>query len=273
MRHCAEARAASRRGAVIALITGASSGIGAEFARQLAARRYDLILVARRRERLEKLAAELSTAHGVKAEALAADLTEDAGLKTVEERIARDGGIDLLVNNAGFGVLGYFWETDPEAQDRLHRLHILATMRLTNAALAGMTARNSGAIISVSSVAAFMPAAISSTYGSTKAWINAFTEGLYLELKSKGSAVKMQALCPGFTYTEFHDVARMDRKVIPGPMWLRAENVVAESLRGLDRGKLFVVPGWMYKLIVGLVPALPRIIRDPIILRYSRRRR
>lgn len=257
---------------MIALITGASSGIGAEFARQLAARRYDMILVARRKERLETLAAELAAAHGVRAEALAADLTKDAELKAVEERIARDGGIDLLVNNAGFGVHGRFWQTDLEAQDRLHRLHVMATMRLTYAALAGMTARNSGAVISVSSVAGFVPAAISSSYGSTKAWIKAFTEGLYLELKSRRSAVKMQALCPGFTYSEFHDTAGTDRSVIPKVMWLRAEDVVAASLRGLDRGKLFVVPGWKYKLIVALVPALPRIVRNPGILWYSKRR-
>ncbi len=257
---------------MIALVTGASSGIGAEFARQLAARRYDLILVARRKERLEKLAAELAAAHGVRAEALAADLTEDADLKTVEERVMRDGGIDLLVNNAGFGVLGRFWQTGIEAQDSLHRLHILATMRLTHAALAAMTARDSGAVINVSSVAGFVPAATGSTYGSTKAWINAFTEGLYLELKSRRSAVKVQALCPGFTYSEFHDVAGMDRRAIPGPMWMRAEDVVAASLKGLDRGKLFVVPGWRYKLVVALVPALPKFIRNPMILRYSKRR-
>jgi short-subunit dehydrogenase len=257
---------------VTALITGASSGIGAEFARQLAAREYNLILVARRKERLEQLAGELAAAHGIRAETLAADLTVDEELRSVEERIAQEGGLDLLVNNAGFGVLGLFWRTDLEAQERLHRLHVMATMRLTHAALRVMTAQNSGAIITVSSVAAFMPAAVSSTYGSTKTWINAFTEGLYLELKSQGSAVKMQALCPGFTYSEFHDVARMDRGAIPGPLWLRAEDVVAASLQGLDRGKLFVVPDWRYKLIARLVPALPRFIRNPMILRFSARR-
>jgi hypothetical protein len=149
----------------------------------------------------------------------------------------------------------------------------MATMRLTHAALAAMTARNSGSVINVSSVAGFMPAAIGSTYGSTKAWINAFTEGLHLELKSRRSAVKVQALCPGFTYSEFHDVAHMDRRVIPKQMWLQAQDVVAASLRGLDRGKLFVVPGWRYKLVVALVPALPKFLRNPVILRYSRRRK
>ena len=130
---------------MIALVTGASSGIGAEFARQLAARRYNLILVARRMDRLEQLAADLAAAHGISTESLAADLTVDSELKTVEERIARNGGIDLLVNNAGFGFPGHFWQTTVDTQDSLHRLHIMATMRLTHAALAAMTARNSGA--------------------------------------------------------------------------------------------------------------------------------
>lgn len=257
---------------MIALVTGASSGIGAEFARQLAARRYNLILVARRMDRLEQLAADLAAAHGISTESLAADLTVDSELKTVEERIARNGGIDLLVNNAGFGFPGHFWQTTVDTQDSLHRLHIMATMRLTHAALAAMTARNSGAVINVSSVAGFLPSSFGSTYGSSKAWINAFTEGLYLELKSTGSAVKLQALCPGFTYSEFHDVAHMDRNVIPAPLWLRAADVVAASLQGLDRGKLFVVPGWRYKLVVALVPVLPRFIRNPLILQFGRRR-
>jgi short-subunit dehydrogenase len=258
---------------VTGLITGASSGIGAEFARQLGGRGYDLILVARRKARLEELAGALAAAHGIHAEALPADLTRVEELKLVEERIAREGALDLLVNNAGFGVPGQFWETDLEAQDRMHRVHVMATMRLTHAALKGMAARGSGAIVSVSSVAGFVPSAVSSSYGSTKAWINAFTEGLYLELKSRGAKVKVQALCPGFTYSEFHDVPGMDRSVIPKWMWMRAEDVVAASLEGLERGKLFVVPGLKYRLVARLVPALPRVIRNPMIMRYSERRR
>jgi short-subunit dehydrogenase len=250
----------------VALVTGASSGMGAEFARALAARGYDLILVARRRERLEELAVALAPAH---AEVLVADLTQEGGLREVEERA---GSVDLLVNNAGFGVHGFFWETDAEAQDRMHRLHVVATSRLSRAALAGMVARGRGAIVNVSSVAGFLPAAISSSYGATKCWMNRFTESLQLELRSAGSPVKVQALCPGFTVTEFHDVAGVDRNTIPGWMWLKAEDVVAASLAGLERGKLFVVPGWMYKLIVSVVPRLPRFLRNPGIIRYSKRR-
>jgi short-subunit dehydrogenase len=257
----------------LAVITGASSGIGAAFARALAGRGFDLVLVARRRERLEQLASELAAAHGIQAEPLGADLTDEAELKVVEDRIARAGSLDLLVNDAGFGTRGRFFEADLAGQDRMHRLHVLATMRLTHAALASMVPRARGAVINVSSVSGFIQAVGSTSYSATKCWMNSFTEGLYLELKSAGSPVKVQALCPGFTLSEFHDVLGMDRKVIPARMWMRAEEVVARSLAGLERGELFVVPGWRYKLIVHLVPALPRFLRHPLLIYYGRRAR
>jgi short-subunit dehydrogenase len=249
----------------LALITGASSGIGAAFARALASRGYSLILVARRKERLEALAGEIN------AEVLVADLTNDAELKRVEDRIAAAENLDLLVNNAGFGTLGRFWEADLDGQDRMHRLHVLATMRLTHAALRGMVARGSGAVINVASVAGFVQTPGSTSYGATKRWMNAFTEGLYLELKSAGSPVKVQALCPGFTYSEFHDVAGADRNLIAKSLWLRAEDVVAASLRGLDRGDLFVIPGWRYKFLVRLLAIVPDGLRRWGSLRYARR--
>ena len=255
----------------LALITGASSGIGATFARALAARGYDLVLVARRRERLEALAAELA-AHGARAEVLVADLTVDADRLRVEERIARADDLELLVNNAGFGTQGRFWESEVEGQDQMHRLHVLTTVRLTHATLGAMTRRDHGAVINVSSVAGFVQGS-STSYSSTKCWMNCFTEGLYLELKSTGSKVKVQALCPGFTVTEFHDVAGIRRESIAKPLWLRAEDVVQASLDGLERDALFVVPGWIYKLIVRLVPALPRKIRHAVVLRFGRRAR
>lgn len=248
----------------LALITGASSGIGATFARALAARGYDLILVARRKDRLEALAREMN------AEVLPADLTNDADLKRVEDRIAA-AGLDLLVNNAGFGTLGRFWEVDVDGQDRMHRLHVLAAVRLTHAALRGMVERGRGAVINVSSVAGFAQAPGSTSYGATKSWMNTFTEGLYLELKSTGSPVKVQALCPGFTYSEFHDVAGMDRAPIPASLWMKAEDVVEASLRGLDRGDLFVIPGWRYKLLVRLLRIIPASLQRWGSLRYARR--
>jgi hypothetical protein len=167
--------------------------------------------------------------------------------------------------------MGRFWEAAVEGQDNMHRLHVLATMRLTHAALRGMMARKSGGVINVSSVAGFVQAPGSTSYGATKRWMNAFTEGLYLELKSIGSPVKVQALCPGFTYSEFHDVAGMDRNLIAKSLWMRAEDVVAASLRGLDRGNLFVVPGWRYKFLVRLLAVVPDGLRRWGSLVYARR--
>ncbi len=253
----------------LALITGASSGLGATFARALAARGYDLLLVARRKERLDALATELAASHGVRAEVLVADLIDAADLSRVEERIAATPELELLVNNAGFGTRGYFWESMAD-QDSMHRLHVMATMRLAQAALAAMTVRGHGAVINVSSVAGFINTGHTS-YHSTKAWMNAFTEGLHLELKAAGSAVKVQALCPGFTITEFHDTMGADRKEVPQWLWMQADDVVRASLEGLDRGTLFVVPGWIYKVLVRLVPRLPRRLRERPIVRGIRR--
>lgn len=236
-----------------ALITGASSGIGEVFARKLAQRGFDLMLVARREDRLRALAASLPT----KAEVLVADLAADAGVSTVEQAIRDGENPDLLVNSAGFGVAGLFWEADPAAQMRMHEVHIMATMRLTRAALEGMVRRGRGGIINVSSVAAFGQAARSVSYCGTKAWINSFTEGIDMELKAVGSPVKVQALCPGFTVTEFQKTAGVDASRVPGFLWMPAEYVVEESLRGLDRGQLIVIPNWKYKLGAALLKYAP----------------
>jgi hypothetical protein len=236
-----------------ALITGASSGIGEVFARKLAARGYDLILVARRQDRLRALAAALP-GH---AEVLCADLAAEAGLVAVERAIRDCAGLELLVNNAGFGTLGRFWEADIDGQIRIHEVHVMATMRLTHAALAGMVPRGRGGVISVSSVAAFGQSAGSVSYCATKAWINSFTEGLDMELRKLNSPVKVQALCPGFTVTEFHETLGMDSKQIPDFLWLKADYVVRASLDGLDRGKVIVVPNWKYKIGAALMKHAP----------------
>jgi len=255
----------------LALITGSSSGIGATFATALATRSYDLLLVARRRERLEELAETLQRSHGILAEILAADLTVDQQLGAVEQRIAAAGNLELLVNNAGFGTHGKFFSVNVRSQDQMHRLHVLATMRLTHAALPGMLARGKGGVINVSSVAAFWQSPGSISYCATKRWMNSFTEGLALELKSIGSPVKVQALCPGYTFSEFHDVAGMDRKLIPASLWMRAEDVVAESLRGLDRGKTVVIPGALYKAAVFLMKNTPGFVLERVAVRQQRR--
>jgi short-subunit dehydrogenase len=249
----------------VALVTGASSGIGEVFARQLSQRGCRLVLVARRKERLEKLAEEFQNS-----EVLTADLAVDSDLQRIEDRIAAEPDLEFLVNNAGFGVAGRYHEAGLEDQDRMHRLHIIAIERLTHAALGGMVQRQKGNIINVSSVAGFLQNPQSVSYCATKAWINSFTEGLYLELKSIRSPVRVQALCPGFTYTEFHNAMGMDRRVIPKYLWMPAEDVVDESLRSLELDRLFVIPGWRYRLIVGLLRHLPQSVRHFIALRYGR---
>lgn len=241
----------------LAVITGASSGIGAMFARKLAGRGYDLLLVARREDRLKSLAADLAETYHVSADSLAADLAEDGDRDRVAERIRSAPNLGLLVNNAGFGTLGFFADTTVESQLQMHRVHVLATMHLTHAALENLIPKAQGGVINVSSVAAFGQTAGSVSYCATKGWMNDFTAGIYSELEVQRSPVKVQALCPGFTLSEFHDTLRMDRSRIPQSLWMTADFVVSESLRGFDEGKLFVIPGWRYKLLVRFMKSTP----------------
>jgi len=258
----------------VALITGASSGIGAAFARALAARGYSLVLVARRRDRMEELAAELRRDGRAPVEIMVADLARDEDLEAVARKIAAEKQLELLVNNAGFGALGDYYEADLRRQMEMHRVHVLATVRLTHAALGGLVARGRGGVINVSSVAAFVPMPGHASYNATKAWMNAFTECLHLELKAAGSPVRMQALCPGYTYTGFHDTLGMDRsKVMPlRGFWMNAEYVVAKSLKAFDRGEWLVVPGWRYRWVVGLLRHTPRFLLYPVQMKIARQR-
>lgn len=242
-------------------ITGASSGIGATFARKLAAEQ-DLILIARRKERLQQLADELFRQYGCQAEVLQADLTQDADLDAVADRLQKENRLTLLINNAGFGAKGRFWESPLETQEQMHKLHIMATLRLTHAALCNMLQRDFGAVINVASVSAFIRSPGSICYSATKSWMTTFTEGLHLELKGIHSHVAVQALCPGFTYSEFHDTMGIERRRLAGPrFWMTADEVVNASLDGLRRGKLFVVPGWRYKVIAAFLSAIPTRLR------------
>jgi short-subunit dehydrogenase len=256
----------------LAAITGASAGIGATFARTLAGRGYDLILIARRASRLHALAAELAERHGAKSEIVTADLNVAADLERVAERLRAVPAVDLLINNAGFGVKGQFASSEFAGQESMHLVHVMATLRLTHAALGGMVARRSGAVINVASVAGFLTSPGAVSYGASKSWINVFTEGLWMELRGTGSPVHVQALCPGFTYSEFHDVAGMNRdKLAPKAWWCPAEQVVAESLEGLERDRVFVIPGFRYRLLVGMMGRIPRGLRRTLLLAVARR--
>jgi short-subunit dehydrogenase len=236
----------------VALVTGASSGIGAVYAEALAEVGYDLILVARREDKL--LGVQARTGGDI----LIADLATHAGVAAVTARIQKTPALDFLVNNAGFGTQGYFWEAPLSGQAAMHRLHVLAPMLLTHAALPRMVARDRGFIVNVASVAGFGQNPGSVSYCATKTWMNSFTEGLWLELRARKSNVRVQALCPGFTRSEFHDAADLDMSRVPESLWHSAENIVESSLNGLPSNELFVIPGWRYQTWVAMQKVLPR---------------
>jgi short-subunit dehydrogenase len=236
-----------------ALITGATAGIGAAFARRLAADGHDLVLVARDTDRLAEAAARLERDHKVAVEVLAADLATEEGIGAVERRLADDARpIGILVNNAGFGNRGGYLEVPLADELTMLKVHIEAVLRLTGAAVPGMRERGFGGVVNVASVAAFLPRG---TYGATKAWVVNFTQGVARDLG--GSGVRLLALCPGFTRTEFHQRAGMGTGNIPRWAWLSAERVVDDALRDLARGRTLSVPGKRYKLAVAVARLLP----------------
>lgn len=231
-----------------ALITGASSGIGEAFARQLAAEGFDLMLVARREERLRALAVELSAAHGVDARVLVADLGREDEIDRVARAITSMGDLAMLINNAGFGTRGSFADVPLNRHIEMIRVHDIASVALTWAALPVMMNRGGGGIINVSSIAAFFPSGGGATHTASKVYLNNFSEALAAELD--GTGVKVQALCPGFTYSEFHETPEykgFDRGQIPSALWMSAESVVAESLAALSGNRVIVVPGRQYR--------------------------
>lgn len=247
-----------------ALITGASSGLGEVFARRLAARGYNLLLTARREERLNKLRDELQAEHSITAEVFVADLAKAEDVDRLAGRIAELGSLDMLVNNAGFGTAGRFVEVDIERQTDMIQVHVLATVRLTRAALPGMLARGTGTIVNVSSVAGFLIGPGSATYCATKAYLTSFSQSLHTEVRRKG--VRVQALCPGFVHTGFHDTPGLEtfeRSQIPKLLWLSADYVVDNSLKALQKNRAVCIPSWRYRLIVAATsnPLSRRILR------------
>lgn len=237
-----------------ALITGASAGLGEEFARQLAHRGADLVLVARTAPALDQLAANLRDAHGVAVETIVADLTRESDVKRVVERLsATEHPIDLLVNNAGFGLPLHFADNDIEDEVRHLRIHVEAPMRLTHAAVRAMRGRG-GRIINVASVAGFISR---STYSACKQWLIGFSRWANTEYTRDG--VTVTALCPGFTHTTFHERMGLPpgAEGIPAVAWLNAPDVVSEALRDAARGRSVSIPSVRYRAVVALTKALP----------------
>jgi short-subunit dehydrogenase len=257
-----------QRGRRRALVTGASAGIGEAFARALAARHHDLVLVARRRDRLEALAKELAERHRVSTSIEAVDLVEEAELAALAAAITPDPP-DLLVNNAGFGTFGRFTELETERELEEIRLNVLALVQLTRAVLPGMLARGRGAVINVSSLAGEAPGPFTATYAATKAFVTSFSHSLYEELR--GTGVVVQALLPGFTRTEFQAVAGVDPGLVPSLAWLSAERVARASLAALERGDAVCIPGAGYRLLGGLGALAPRSVARRVLGTLQRR--
>ena len=249
-------------------MTGASSGIGAEIARELAKRGLGVTLTARRKDRLTALADELAERHGVRADTVVCDLASAAARKRMAKTIADRGlDVEVLVNNAGFGSAGRFQELDPEAEVRMVRTNVEAIVDLCSAYVPTMVARGRGAVLNVASVAAYQPIPRQSTYAATKAFVLSFTEGLHVDLK--GTGVTATALCPGPTKTEFGEVADIREELfnIPGLVYTAEEMAVA-GVQAMDKGRRAVVPG-----ATNLVSAvggrlMPRALVLPLIDRF-----
>lgn len=247
-----------------ALVTGASAGLGAEFARQLAAAGYDLVLVARDAARLQATRNSLRDAHGVAVDVLPADLTTDDGCGAVASRLAQ-GDLDLLVNNAGVGAYQAFGTAELEREEFQLDLNVRAVLRLTHAAVRAMTARGSGRVLNVSSVAGFVPRGGNATYSASKAWVTMFSEALAVQLR--GTGVSVTAVCPGFTHTEFHERAQADMTHVPARMWLEAADVVREGLADTFADKALSVPSRRYKALVGAARTIPRPVLRAVMAR------
>jgi hypothetical protein len=254
-----------------ALVTGASSGIGREIARRLAAEGSDLVVVARDRARLDALAAELTGRHpGRTVEVLPADLADAGQLAAVERRVADpDRPVDLVVNNAGFGTYGPLAAADVDAEEREIAVNVVAVVRLSHAAVGAMTARGRGAVMNISSVAGLQATPGNATYGASKAFVASFGEAVSGELA--GAGVTLTTVLPGFTRTEFQARARIEGRGMPGPAWQSAEDVAAQALAATRAGRAWFVPGTLNKVMTAAAGPVPRGLKRRLAARVARR--
>ncbi|KGA20165.1 hypothetical protein GM50_2810 [freshwater metagenome] len=250
-----------------ALVTGATAGIGESFTRMLASKGFNIALVARDEARLHERAAALREKYGVQTFVLPADLATDQGCSAVEDYL-KEFEIEVLINNAGFGINKAFTASALDAEQNLLDVLVRTPMRLMHVILPQMKARNSGTVINVSSVASFIAGG---TYSASKSYLTVLSESLHTELR--GTNVKMNALCPGFTRTEFHERGRMRMKGLPEFMWLNSDQLVARSWADTQGGKAVSIPGWQYKLLFGFIALLPRPIVRTIGMNLRKRQR
>lgn len=241
-----------------AFVTGASSGIGAEFAERLARSGADVTLVARREARLKHLAVRLADAHGVRVDVLALDLGDEADLETAAARVAEPGdrAVDLLVNCAGYGSTGYFRELSRQREAHQIRVNLMAPVALSHAALGQMTGRGHGGILNISSIVAGLPMPKSAVYGASKAFLGSFGESLHME--ARGSGVHVTTVRTGLVRTEFHEAAGLDTSGLPKLAWLRPDQIVEPSLKAVAKGRAFVTPGAMNRMQPFFLGATPR---------------
>jgi len=237
-----------------ALVTGATAGIGESFSRLLAANRYNLVLVARDLPRLQERAKALEEKFGVKTHVIQADLATNEGCQKIEQYIS-ENQIDVLINNAGFGTSKAFTMSTLEIEQQMMDVLVRTPMRLMHVALPLMKKRNNGVIINVSSVAGYIAGG---SYSASKSYLTVLSESLHTELA--GTNVKISALCPGFTRTEFHQRGKMSMKALPNFMWLTSDYLVEQSWKDAMKGEAVSVPGWQYKLLLFIVNVIPRSI-------------
>ena len=250
-----------------ALVTGATAGIGESFTRLLAENNYNVVLVARDLPRLQERAQGLEAKYQVQTHCIQADLSTDAGCSEVERYIA-DNRIDVLINNAGFGINKAFTVSELEEEQKLLDVLVRTPMRLMHVALPLMKQRDRGVVINVSSVAGFIAGG---TYSASKSYLTVLTESMHTELA--GTNVKISALCPGFTRTEFHQRGRMSMKGLPSFMWLNSDELVAQAWRDALKGEAISIPGWQYRLLVFVIQRLPRSIVRKVGMSMRRKQR
>jgi hypothetical protein len=258
----------------VAFITGATSGVGAAFARKFAGEGYDLLITGRRREKIHSLASEIISKYRVNVDVEIAELSDDAELEALAARIREMKNLEIVVNNAGFAVKSFFHQEKISTHENMLKVHCLATVKLTHAVLPNMMASGRGAIINVSSLSAFSPFPTNAVYAAAKRFVLLFSESIHLELQ--GTGIRVQALCPGMTRTDFHEKMGFDKKEVykkKGPMKaMSPEEVVDISLKCLEKNRVVCIPGWNNRFISILPKIMPRSMSYRMALKMKRRR-